>query len=125
MFHNSPSHFLSQEPGLALEGHGARELTNARSNFLHQFVKAQVVMFEDGPTNTTGITLRGWFFWNFKMEENVYEEWDFLYGLEKGWMPQFKHGVSATELFGTCEQILEETVDDKVYPTHFISLCAI
>mmetsp|Transcript_42490 Transcript_42490/g.54638 ORF Transcript_42490/g.54638 Transcript_42490/m.54638 type:complete len:192 (+) Transcript_42490:154-729(+) len=53
--------------------------------------------------------LLGWFFWNFKMETNVYEEWDFLYGLKMGWMPHFKHDMTATEMFGSCQHILDNT----------------
>lgn len=94
-----------------MEAYGARELTRGRSAFLNQYVKAQVVMYEDGRGMQEG-QLRGWFFWNMKMEENVYEEWDFLFGLEKGWMPHFETGVSATNMFGTCEEILENTYDD-------------
>jgi hypothetical protein len=103
-----------KEPGVALEAYGARELTKERTRFLLQFVKAQVVMYEDGPSTPAAPPLRGWFFWNFKMEQNVYEEWDFLYGLEKGWMPRFKRGVSATQMFGSCQQIYDETIDDEV-----------
>lgn len=44
--------------------------------FLNQYARAQMDAFEQAG---------GWFFWNFRAENSP--EWDFLLGLEMGWIP--------------------------------------
>merc|ERR1712159_585851 len=46
-------------------------------NFLRDFARAQMDGFEIG---------QGWFFWNFRTENNHAPAWDFLLGLQEGWI---------------------------------------
>ena len=48
----------------------------------------------------------GWFFWNFRMEETVYREWDYLRGVKEGWIPKLERGVTVEQQTGTdCAQL--------------------
>jgi glucan 1,3-beta-glucosidase len=47
--------------------------------FLRNFAHAQMDAFE---------TAVGWFFWNFRTEEEHAPEWDYLMGVREGWMPK-------------------------------------
>ena len=47
--------------------------------FLAAYARAQMDAFEAS---------NGWFFWNFRTEDGHAPEWDYLVGLEQGWMPQ-------------------------------------
>mmetsp|Transcript_39820 Transcript_39820/g.93328 ORF Transcript_39820/g.93328 Transcript_39820/m.93328 type:complete len:92 (+) Transcript_39820:1425-1700(+) len=38
-----------------------------RQKFLQNFVEAQMVVWEDVPSEGNGVS-KGWFYWNFKME---------------------------------------------------------
>lgn len=99
-----------QQPGQALENRGARPMTTERIEFLRQFATAQIVMYEVEATKRGyNQSYHGWFYWNFKMESKTYEEWDFLSGIEYGWMPILQRGVSAQDQFGTCSMIAEAT----------------
>ena len=54
----------------------------------------------------------GWFFWNFKMERDVYAEWSYLAGLGGGWLPKtMDRRAPASQLFGSCAAIEAATVD--------------
>jgi glucan 1,3-beta-glucosidase len=87
-----------------------RNLTQGERDFVKQFCKAQMVVYE---SNATGVS-SGWFYWNFKMEGGAFAEWDFLRGVREGWIPTLPaQNVSSVSKFGTCEQILYETVNDK------------
>lgn len=46
--------------------------------FMGEFARAQMDAFEVG---------NGWFFWNFKTENNHAPAWDYLLGWREGWMP--------------------------------------
>jgi hypothetical protein len=60
-----------------------------------------------------GVDVDGWFFWNFKMEHAVYQEWSYLAGLKGGWLPPaMDRSALASDLFGSCSTIEEATVDD-------------
>lgn len=92
--------------GTALELN--REIPKARRDFMRHFVKAQMVAYE---ANDVGVSA-GWFFWTLKMEGGAFAEWDFLRGLEEGWMPHIPEPHVASEhLYGTCEDILLQTKD--------------
>lgn len=45
-----------------------------------QYIEAQLDVFEQNS--------RGWIFWNFKTENNVAPEWDFLWLVDQGVFPQ-------------------------------------
>jgi aryl-phospho-beta-D-glucosidase BglC (GH1 family) len=48
--------------------------------FLKKFVERQMEVYELGGG--------GWFFWNFRTEDHLSPSWDFLLGLEQGWIPK-------------------------------------
>lgn len=86
-----------------------RQIPKERKAFLRNFVEAQMVTYE---TIDTGVS-RGWFYWTLKMEGGAFAEWDFLRGLEEGWIPPIPNPSTSSEsLYGTCHQIAEKTVDD-------------
>ena len=50
----------------------------------------------------------------FQTRGGAFAEWDFLRGVREGWIPTLPaQNVSSVSKFGTCEQILYETVNDK------------
>jgi glucan 1,3-beta-glucosidase len=57
----------------------AEQMPEEYKAFLAMFARAQMDAFEAS---------NGWFFWNFKTEDSHAPEWDYLVGLEHGWMPQ-------------------------------------
>lgn len=86
-----------------------RTLSVPRMEFLRNFAEAQMVAYE--AADSGGIS-SGWLFWNFKMEGGAFAEWDFLRGLEEGWMPPIPEPhVSSESLYGTCYDILNKTDD--------------
>ena len=101
-----------QTPGVLLEGFPVRPLTPARRTFLKQYAKAQMVMYEREAGGEDDFV--GWFFWNFKMEAEVYREWDYLRGVREGWIPKLEAGKSAEKAFGTCLEIETQTEDAQV-----------
>ena len=53
----------------------------------------------------------GWFFWNFRMEETVYREWDYLRGVKEGWIPKLVRGETVEAQTGTnCARLEEEAL---------------
>lgn len=114
-----------QEPGPALEARGPRPMTPERAAFLKSYAMAQMVTFEetnnpdgwgDDGGSESGMAsgappseFVGWFYWNFKMEAEVYEEWSYLAGLEGGWIPSLSHGEAASQSFGDCASIAAAT----------------
>jgi len=81
-----------------------------------------MVAYEGGDTahNTHGNKMQGWFFWNFKMEGGAFAEWDFLRGVEEGWIPPFPSpSESSYDRFGSCESIIFRTVDDMTIVNEF------
>jgi hypothetical protein len=56
--------------------------------------------------------LRGWFYWNFKVEGGAFAEWDYLRGVREGWIHKTERGVASFDRFGTCEDILMRTDDN-------------
>jgi len=57
----------------------AEQLPDEYKAFLAMYARAQMDAFEAS---------NGWFFWNFRTEDGHAPEWDYLVGLEHGWMPQ-------------------------------------
>jgi glucan 1,3-beta-glucosidase len=48
------------------------------------------------------------------MEGGAFIEWDFLRGVREGWFPKIKSpNVYSESVYGTCEEILDRTVDDR------------
>lgn len=93
--------------GVALEFD--RQISPERQDFLRHFVEAQMVAYEAQPTGVS----EGWFYWTFKMEGGAFAEWDFLRGIEEGWMPPIPPpNVNSMDLYGTCEDIIFKTKDD-------------
>lgn len=86
-----------------------REISANRQNFLHNFVKAQMVTFE---AKDAGVS-KAWFYWTMKMEGGAFAEWDFLRGIKEGWIPKIPApDVASTDLYGSCYDILFQTNDD-------------
>jgi len=86
-----------------------RQISPLRQSFLRNFVEAQMVSYEaaDGGVSS------GWFYWTFKMEGGAFAEWNFLRGLEEGWIPKIPLPQTAsTELYGSCYDIIFRTDDD-------------
>lgn len=82
----------------------SRQISQARRAFLKDFVQAQMVTYE--ASTSPGVS-NGWFFWNFKTEGGAFAEWNFLRGLEEGWIPNPlpPSNVAAEEIFGSCMDI--------------------
>jgi aryl-phospho-beta-D-glucosidase BglC (GH1 family) len=53
--------------------------TTEFKGFLKKFVERQMETFEAGGG--------GWFFWNFRTQDHLSPAWDFLLGVEQGWIP--------------------------------------
>jgi len=87
-----------------------RTLSRERIDFLTHFCQAQMVSYE---TLERGVS-KGWFFWNFQMEGGVFAEWDFLRGLNEGWIPNPLPSpeVASQALYGNCYNIYDQTNDD-------------
>jgi glucan 1,3-beta-glucosidase len=86
-----------------------RQLPMPRQNFLRNFVEAQMVTYEAASYGVSS----GWFFWNFKMEGGAYAEWDFIRGLQEGWIPPMPPpNVPSVQIYGTCEEIIFRTDDN-------------
>lgn len=85
-----------------------REMTPDRKKFLKNFVEAQMVAYEEAQVGTSS----GHIYWNFKMEGRAFLEWDFLSGVEEGWIPHYPQpNVSSVDLFGSCYDIIYRTND--------------
>lgn len=91
--------------GIALGMH--RQLEPARQDFMKDYVKAQMASYE--------ASSKGWFFWTIRMEGGAFAEWDFLRGVDEGWMPVLPNQTttSITSLYGTCTDILEGVTNDS------------
>lgn len=86
-----------------------RQIPVDRQEFLSRFVEAQMVTYEAAGYGVSS----GWFFWNFKMEGGAYAEWDFIRGLQEGWIPPMPPpNMAAVEVYGTCEEIIFRTDDN-------------
>ena len=85
-----------------------RKIGEKRKKFLRNFAEAQMVAWE---SQDTGVSV-GWFYWNFKMEGGAFAEWDYLRGVEEGWMPTLKAEEKAEHVFGRCEEIIFRTDDE-------------
>lgn len=85
-----------------------REMTPDRKKFLRNFVEAQMVAYEEAQVGTSS----GHIFWNFKMEGRAFLEWDFLTGVQEGWIPHYPTpNVSSIDRFGSCYDIIYRTND--------------
>ena len=113
---------FDQTPSPEFEKQIVKPMTKDRAEFLRQFAVAQMIVYEATPEDHTymdaaakhhGLAISGWFFWNFRMESPVYREWDYLEGLRMGWIPVLpaNRSTSLKEVFGTCADVLERTVD--------------
>eukprot|EP00562_Extubocellulus_spinifer_P032547 CAMPEP_0178730436 /NCGR_PEP_ID=MMETSP0699-20121125/29516_1 /TAXON_ID=265572 /ORGANISM="Extubocellulus spinifer, Strain CCMP396" /LENGTH=569 /DNA_ID=CAMNT_0020382457 /DNA_START=305 /DNA_END=2014 /DNA_ORIENTATION=+ len=85
-----------------------RKITPNEMSMLRNYVEAQMVVYEGRESGDTS----GWFYWNFAMEGGVFAEWDFLRGIDEGWIPQVRREILAEDRFGSCETIIERTKDD-------------
>jgi len=85
-----------------------RQIPKERQDFLRKFSEAQMVTYE---AKSSGL-LRGWFYWNFKVEGGAFAEWDYLRGVREGWIHKTERGVASFDRFGTCEDILMRTDDN-------------
>ena len=84
-----------------------RQLSPERQDFLRKFMQAQIVSYEEA--SIPGLSV-GWFFWTLKTEGGAYAEWDFLRGLQEGWVPTIAPpDVSSESIYGTCEDIQART----------------
>ena len=109
----------------------SRTLSKERQEFLSNFVKAQMVIYETTATSSTttetssssssvsssspSSVSRGWFYSNIKMEGGAFAEWDFLRGIKEGWIPKLlpnNANVASEEIYGTCHRIAASTKDD-------------
>lgn len=85
-----------------------RKFTTPELHFLQQFVQAQMVAYESVDTGTSG----GWFYWTAKMEGGAFAEWDYLRGVQEGWIPALAAvDQSSQEIYGTCYDIMMDTAD--------------
>jgi glucan 1,3-beta-glucosidase len=92
-----------------------RTFTAEEINFLRHFVMAQIVAYESIETGTSA----GWFYWTAKMEGGAFAEWDFIRGVQEGWIPSIAtSNVSSEAIYGTCYDILFDTPDDTVDVIH-------
>ncbi|KAJ1452410.1 glycoside hydrolase superfamily [Pelagophyceae sp. CCMP2097] len=97
----------------------SRPLDGKRFNFLRQYVLAQMMTYEATPESSKpymqgapALDVHGWFFWNFHMEADVYREWDYLRGVDEGWIPRLVTDLTIEEQFGeTCESLEKEAAD--------------
>jgi hypothetical protein len=127
-----------RDKGQALDA--KRILPQVQQDFLKNFVHAQMVAYEaadyyknsqlnnNNSSNNNNIKedgaapahlSRGWFYWTFQTEGGAFAEWDFLRGLEEGWIPKIPpSNVASTSLYGTCDQILFRTSDDTAAIVH-------
>lgn len=115
-------------PELELAFPVARPLTDERKEFLRQYVLAQMATYEATPDDSApyekspsaALDFHGWFYWNFKMEADVYREWDYLRGVREGWIPKLDSGSIAEQFDGlTCEDLeaqAQDCTDDVVFP---------
>jgi hypothetical protein len=86
-----------------------RTLPADRRNFLRNFVESQMVVFEEA---SWYMYSSGWFYWNFKMEGGAFAEWDFLRGVQEGWIPKIPQPhISSKDLYGSCYSIMMRTED--------------
>lgn len=56
-----------------------KSYSNEYKSFLRKFADRQIDVLEKGI---------GWFYWNFKTENGVNPHWDYLLGVEQGWIPK-------------------------------------
>ena len=99
--------------------HHPRALTPERCTFLHQYVLAQMMTYEASeeenlcylPPKSVAGDFHGWFFWNFRMELDVYREWDYLRGVKEGWIPKLERGRTVEAQTGlTCTTLEAEAL---------------
>ena len=96
-----------------------RTMSEERGNFIRRFIQAQMVALEDEQVSD------GWFYWTWKTEGGAFAEWDFLQGLDEGWMPTIvdPHNMSAS-VYGTCDQLLDNAANDTsvIHPYPWIDV---
>lgn len=88
-----------------------RKLSPSRKDFMKRYAEAQMVVYESIDTGTSV----GWFYWTIKMEGGAFAEWDFLRGIEEGWIPELPGSTQTSEqAYGTCYDIIFKTSDDPI-----------
>ncbi|KAJ1894881.1 hypothetical protein LPJ66_004923 [Kickxella alabastrina] len=60
-------------------GSNYKEFSTHYKRFLRRYIDAQLAIYDK--------EILGWFYWNFKTEGAP--EWDYLLGVEQGWIPKF------------------------------------
>jgi len=86
-----------------------RQISRPRQMFLKNFAEAQIVTYE---ASNVGVS-SGWFYWTFKMEGGAFSEWDFLRGIQDGWIPTLLPPTKPSQtVYGTCIDIMLRTNDD-------------
>jgi glucan 1,3-beta-glucosidase len=86
-----------------------RQMTAERKDFLRNFVMAQMVTYEAADKGIAS----AWFYWTVKMEGGAFAEWDFMRGLQEGWIPSPLPGpdTASVDVYGTCYDIIFRTND--------------
>jgi glucan 1,3-beta-glucosidase len=80
-----------------------RQIEPARKDFLLHFGQAQMVAYEAAHVQDLS---DGWFYWTIKMEGGVFAEWDFIRGMEQGYLPKLVTSDTASaDVYGTCHDI--------------------
>jgi glucan 1,3-beta-glucosidase len=74
------------------------EMPDDYKDFLKNYARAQMDGFE---------AANGWFFWNFRTEDEHAPDWDYLLGWREGWMPQ---NASAPETYCGTTTAAETTI---------------
>jgi glucan 1,3-beta-glucosidase len=93
-----------------------RTLSADRQDFLRDYVKAQMVSFEDA-----GYLNHAWFYWSIKMENAAFAEWDFLVGIRDGWFPNpvLPADTPSISEYGTCYDLLFAIPDNRTIVHEF------
>jgi glucan 1,3-beta-glucosidase len=93
-----------------------RTLSADRQDFLRDYVKAQMVSYEDA-----GYKNHAWFYWSVKMENAAFAEWDFLRGIQDGWFPNpvLPADTPSMSEYGTCYDLLLAIPDNRTVVHEF------
>jgi glucan 1,3-beta-glucosidase len=85
-----------------------------RRAFLKEFAQAQMVAYEasNNVQESGGGLSDGWFYWSIKMEGGSFAEWDFVRGVEQGYIPPIvaDRTVASADVYGTCDDITQRVM---------------
>ena len=85
-----------------------RQMSKERQEFLKRHVEAQMVSYESANTGVSS----GWFFSTLKTEGGAFAEWDFMRGINEGWIPNMlPNTTDSVSIYGSCESIVAKTSD--------------